>query len=68
MSNKDLGIDLWKVWKMFETKKIFQIPKSKTDEFSLPFSGGGPKMANLDFRGEMPKMAKIMIFPKISPR
>ena len=49
-------------------QKNFQIPKSKTDEISLPFSGDGPKMANLDFRGKMPKMAKIMIFPKISPR
>ena len=45
MSDKELGIDLWEVWKMFETKKIFQIPKSKTDEISQPFSGGGPKMA-----------------------
>ena len=68
MSNQGLRIGLWEVWKMFETKKLFQIPKSKTGEISLPFSGGGPKMANLDFRGKMPKMAKIMIFPKISPR
>ena len=55
---------------MFETKKKknFQVPKSKTDEISLPFSGGGPKMAHLEFRGKMPKIAKITIFPKISPR
>ena len=51
---------------MFETKKIFQVPKSKTDEISLPFSGGGPKMAHLEFRGKMPKMAKITIFQKLS--
>ena len=68
MSNKALGIDLWRVWKMFETKKIFQIPKSKTDEISLPFSGGGPNMAHLEFREKMPKMANITIFPKIYPR
>ena len=51
---------------MFDTKKFLQIPKSKTDEISLSFSGvvGGPKMANLDFRGKMPKMAKITIFRK----
>ena len=47
---------------------FFQIQKSKTDENLLPFSGGSPKMAHLDFKGKMPKMAKIMIFPKISPR
>ena len=43
---------------MFETKKIFQVPKSKIDEILLPFSGGGPKMAHLEFRGKMPKIAK----------
>ena len=59
MSSKGLGIDLWKVWKMFETKKIFQVQKSKTDEILLPFSGGGPKMAHLDFRGEMTFWSEI---------
>ena len=49
-------------------QKNFQIPKSKIDEISLPFSGGGPKMAHLEFRGKMPKIAKITIFPKRSPR
>ena len=60
MSNKGLGIDLWEVWKMFETKKNFQVQKSKIDEISLPFSLGGPKMAHLELilGGKCQKMLK----------
>ena len=68
VSHKRLRIDLWQVSNVFDTKKIFQVPKSKTDEISLPFSGGGPNMAHLEFREKMPKMANITIFPKIYPR
>ena len=39
--------------------------KSKTVEISLPFSGEGTSMAHLEFRGKMPKLAKIIIFRKL---
>ena len=49
---------------MFKIEKKFQMPKSKTVEFSLPFSGEGTKMAHLEFRGEMPKLAKESLLEK----
>ena len=38
------------------------MPKSKTVEFSLPFSGDGTKMANWNLGKKRPKLAKITIF------
>ena len=45
-------------------KNNFHVQKFKTNEFSLPFSGGGPKMAHLEFRGKMSKLEKKHDFPK----
>ena len=60
------------IWRKFrrclKQKKFFRSQNSKLMKFYYRFLGGGPKMAHLEFRGEMPKMAKITIFPKISPR
>ena len=41
------------------------MPKSKNVKISLPFSGEGTEMANLNLSGKMPKMAKIIIFRKL---
>ena len=66
-----LGKSLWVIrgwelicgkFRMCLKQKKFQVPKSKTDEISLPFSGGGPKMAHLEFRGKMPKIVNVFFF------
>ena len=50
---------------MFKIEKKIQMPKSKNEEISLPFSGEGTKMAYLEFRAKMPNLAKIAIFWKL---
>ena len=47
-------------------KKIFQIPKSKNEEISLPFSGQGTKMATWNLGQKMPNLVKIAFFSKIT--
>ena len=39
--------------------------KFKTVKISLPISGEGTNMAHLEFRGKMPKLAKIIIFRNV---
>ena len=43
----------------------FHMPKSKNVEILLLFSGEGTKMAKRNLGGEIPKMAKIIIFRKL---
>ena len=58
-------IKFWKVWKVFEMKKIFRCQNPKIEEISLPFCGEGTKMATSILGGKMPKSAKITIFRKL---
>ena len=58
MGHKELRIHLWEVLNVFEIKNFFQVPKYKTDEISLPFFGGGPRIAHLEFRVKITNNAK----------
>ena len=58
MCHKELRIHLWEVLNVFEIKKVFQVPKYKIDEISLPFFGGGPRITHLEFSVKIPNNAK----------